>query len=92
MTFEDYLNDKFMELHPMILDDDLPDAFNDWCPATEELIKYGQKYRNIEIEKLIEEIPEKVYNGTELENGAIISPIYLKQQLKAKWLGKETNE
>ena len=27
-TFEEFLNDKHIELHPAVLDDDLPDSFD----------------------------------------------------------------
>lgn len=29
-NFEDYLQEKHMEANPMILDDDLPDHFDEW--------------------------------------------------------------
>ena len=33
--FEEFLQDKHMKLHPAILDDDLPDAYNDWISTLE---------------------------------------------------------
>lgn len=43
-TFKDYLQEIFTETHPMILDDDGPDAFNNYEWDTEELIKWGEFY------------------------------------------------
>lgn len=45
-NFEDFLADKHMEEHPQILDDDLPDHFNDWLGNLdgEEYIKYADEY------------------------------------------------
>ena len=44
-TFEQFLHMKHMEAEPQILDDDLPDAFNDWLEMdADEFIKLGQEY------------------------------------------------
>ncbi len=44
--FEYFLAEKHLEAEPQILDDDLPDAFNDWLTTldVEEFIKYGDEY------------------------------------------------
>lgn len=47
-NFEDYLNDRFMEMFPMTLDDDLPDAFNDYEWATEELIEHADNFAQLQ--------------------------------------------
>ena len=45
-TFEEYLEDKFMEDEPMVLDDDLPDAFGVWLSNrdADDFMKYGEEY------------------------------------------------
>lgn len=53
-TFEEFLQYKFTtEMHPEILDDDLPDRFNDYEWDTEELIKYADEYTNSRIDEII---------------------------------------
>ena len=44
--FTDYLQTIHMQLHPQILDDDLPDAFDNWLSEldTDELINYADKF------------------------------------------------
>lgn len=44
--FEDFLQEKFIEGNPTVLDDDIPDAFNDWLADldVDELIAYGNQY------------------------------------------------
>lgn len=44
--FEDFLNEKFGEAEPMTLDDDWPDAFNDWLEKQDvnDLIKWADEY------------------------------------------------
>lgn len=43
--FEDFLKDKHFELNPQLLDDDLPDAFDNWLGTLdgEDYIKYGNE-------------------------------------------------
>lgn len=43
-TFEDYLKEQFWENCPSVLDDELPDAFDDWLGNldTQELIDYAE--------------------------------------------------
>ena len=45
-TFENYLQDKFMENEPMVLDDDLPDAFEAWLSdlQADDFMQYGEEY------------------------------------------------
>jgi Zn/Cd-binding protein ZinT len=45
-TFEDYLKEWHCELFPMILDDELPDKFNDWLGSrdTQDIIDYAENY------------------------------------------------
>ena len=44
-TFKDFLQQKHMELYPTILDDDLPDAFDNWLEGRtkEEIIEYAEE-------------------------------------------------
>lgn len=46
MTFEDYLKEVHMTEHPMLLDDDLPDAFDDWLGDlnADDFIMHGNNY------------------------------------------------
>ena len=46
-NFEDFLQDKFIRQNPTILDDDIPDAFDEWlCEIEPELwIEYGDEYK-----------------------------------------------
>ncbi len=45
-TFENYLKEYFTELNPQVLDDDLPDAFDNWLGGrdVDDIIKYGELY------------------------------------------------
>jgi len=53
VDFESYLMEKFTEEEPTVLDDDIPDRFNDWLEQIEiqDIIDYGQGYA------------EKIYKG-----------------------------
>jgi len=53
ITFEEYLETIHFEENPQLLDDDLPDAFNDWLGEldNDELIIYADQYvKKIELE------------------------------------------
>lgn len=45
--FEDFLSHKFMEDQPQVLDDDLPDAFDNWVTEldVESIIKWADEYK-----------------------------------------------
>lgn len=45
-TFEDFLKEIHAELFPMLLDDDMPDHFDDWLGTLdgEDYIKWGDIY------------------------------------------------
>ena len=45
-NFEDFLMDYHCKTHPMILDDDLPDAYDDWLCNLEpcDWVDFGDKY------------------------------------------------
>ena len=43
-SFDEFLQDKFSDRFPQILDDDLPDAYADWELDSEELMEYAEKY------------------------------------------------
>lgn len=62
-TFEYFLQDRFMELEPQVLDDDLPDAFEAWLEKLdiEELMKFADafgEYKALEGDTL-KEIPRE---------------------------------
>lgn len=44
--FEDFLQDKFIRNNPMVLDDDVPDAFSEWLEDIDvnDLIKFADQY------------------------------------------------
>lgn len=45
-TFEEFLGRMHMEDEPMVLDDDLPDAFDNWLSnqGSELMIAYAEKW------------------------------------------------
>jgi hypothetical protein len=45
-TFEDYLMDRFMEMNPSVLDDDINDSFDHWLSEREvkEMMSWGETY------------------------------------------------
>lgn len=45
-TFEDFLKETHIELNPQILDDDLPDSFEDWLAnlPVEMWLALGEKH------------------------------------------------
>lgn len=45
-TFEYYLNDRFVAMHPEVLDDDMQDAFDDFLSNLDvgEIIAWGETY------------------------------------------------
>ena len=47
IDFEEFLQYKHMELFPQILDDELPDAFDEWLEELqfEDFIKYANEYK-----------------------------------------------
>ncbi len=47
--FEDYLMDCCFFVNQGIMDDDMPDFFDNWlgCLTTEEFIEYGDKFARI---------------------------------------------
>ena len=53
VDFERFLMDKFTEEEPTVLDDDIPDRFNDWLEQIDiqTIINYAQGYA------------EKIYRG-----------------------------
>jgi predicted PolB exonuclease-like 3'-5' exonuclease len=71
IDFESFLQDKFMELNPQVLDDDLTDAFISWLTDVDidDCISYGQEYAHFVKIKTINEIRdiviEPIFNGQE---------------------------
>ena len=47
--FEDFLQEKFIESNPTVLDDDIPDAFDQWITWIEpaDFIIYGNQYAKV---------------------------------------------
>lgn len=47
--FEDFLQEKFIESNPSVLDDDIPDAFSDWLQDLDpdDFIIYGNQYAKV---------------------------------------------
>lgn len=45
-SFEDYLKEVHAELFPMLLDDGMPDHFDDWLGTldVDDVIKWGELY------------------------------------------------
>lgn len=48
-TFEEFLEDRHAARNPQVLDDDMPDSFDDWLGQLdgEEYMDYAQKWGNI---------------------------------------------
>ena len=46
IDFESFLQEKFVEEEPQVLDDMIPDAFEDWMQdiSIDEVIDYAQEY------------------------------------------------
>lgn len=100
ITFKDYLSDKFFDQHPEVLDDDMPDRFDDWLAELDidEVLNYGEQFRTEVIEKLITEIgthlpgEELSYcdTGEDMELGCRSECVDMAiNRIRAKWLGKE---
>lgn len=52
MTFEQFLSEKHVEQNPQLLDDMIPDDFNDWlCERVdiEDVIRWAEDWHNKEI-------------------------------------------
>ncbi len=48
-TFEEYMKEVHMLENPEILDDDLPDTYNEWLTEIQpdDWLKYGNEYSEI---------------------------------------------
>ena len=62
-TFEEYLKELHCKEHPMILDDDLLDAYDAWLVEIEvdDWIKYAEEWHNIilaDIKKDVDKLGE----------------------------------
>lgn len=46
-NFESYMQKRFMETHPEVLDDELPDACDDWLASlgADEWLIYGDNFK-----------------------------------------------
>ena len=65
-TFKDFLISKFAEENPQVLDDDMPDAFDEWLYyehesyiSRENIVKYADEYANQQTQEIVKEI-EKI--------------------------------
>jgi len=61
-TFKDFLISKFAEENPQVLDDDMPDAFDEWLYyehesyiSRENIVKYADEYAAIQKREIVEE-------------------------------------
>ena len=47
--FQDFLQEKFIEGNPTVLDDDVPDAFSKWIADLDpdDFISYGNQYAKV---------------------------------------------
>ena len=55
-TFEDFLKVKFAELNPQVLDDDMPDAYDNWLFNVVDkcyIIKYADEYAAIQKQEIV---------------------------------------
>jgi|GEM_PF-6522420 len=52
-TFDDFLQTQFIESHPHVYKDDLPDAYGDWELDQDELIGYAEEYHKKEVVKIM---------------------------------------
>lgn len=61
-TFESWLNDKFVEENPTVLDDELSDRFNLWLSVlgADDWINYGDDYAKSILPKVEERILDKI--------------------------------
>lgn len=59
--FEDYLQDRHCAENPEILDDDLPDAYNEWLDGFEQddWIAHAEIYAKSKVHQAVEEL-EKI--------------------------------
>lgn len=50
-TFENYLQEQFFEEEPQTLDDEFPDAFNDWLETKDvnDILEYVEKWEKVKI-------------------------------------------
>lgn len=95
-TFEEYLMEKHAEDYHG-LDDDMPDAFEAWVSNldSQEVGEYAEEWGEQLIEKLIEETFSQMPTAGESDNTIYLDVKEIagfKQQLKAKWLGKEKHD
>ena len=58
-NFEDYLFTACMAENPHLLDDDFPDAFNEWLTddlSADDWLAYGDKYAKIHAEEVLKQL------------------------------------
>ena len=74
-TFSEFLEDKHIELHPAVLDDDLPDSFDNWVTElqADDWMQYGEEALTSQRKEIVKELEEIKRKPTEevLHNGAI---------------------
>jgi hypothetical protein len=98
-TFEEFLQNKHSEDYHG-LDDDMPDAFEAWMSQLDvaEVEEYAEEWGRQLIEKLIEETKRIHFRLSSFANqdcndafsqGTLEAAEMIRQQLRAKWLGKE---
>ena len=83
-TFEQFLQAKHQELHPEILDDDLPDAFDLWLYelVPHNFVEYADRFANERQRKEREEIRDYLMGTKASEHPDIASLIQTLKQDK----------
>jgi hypothetical protein len=97
--FEEFLEEKFLELFPGVLDDDIADRYDGWLGNLdgEEYIVFADEFRRVTIEKLIAEIPNHAEGfGQYCDTGEDMDWSCRSEcteeavnRLRAKWLGNK---
>lgn len=53
-TFKEFMEEEHMAIHPDVLDDDLPDHFDNWVAdlQADEWLEYGEKHAEATLQSL----------------------------------------
>lgn len=47
-TFKEYLEERCFDQNPTVLDDDMPDFFDNWEPDVEDVIGYAENWGKLQ--------------------------------------------
>lgn len=88
LTFEQFLQDKFIELHPECLDDEGPDRFEHFISNldTSEVIEYAEEYGSY----IFQEKIEQDIKQAQKENSELDKYIYENYNLEKEYDLKQT--